>query len=1377
MLRKLAVSLALAGILSTSNAYALGLGEIKINSALNEPLDAEIELLDARKLNPLQIQPRMADIDEYALAGIDKQRYLSDVNFKVFVGPDGKGRIRLTSPGPIKEPFLNFLVELNWPNGRLVREYTLLLDPPVYNPVRQRLAAQPVIPAQPRATVPVTPVKPVAPVQNIRTEMDRKTQVFVDVHDSLWSIADKYRPDDSVTKSQMALALLKKNPDAFVGGNINRMKAGVVLDLPTLAEINALTPQQASAEVQRQNRAWKNRNKPVSTSEQPAKPLVATVKAKPTVEKPPQADKPAVVEADKPLIVAQKPEGDVAPEQVGVDQEALQELEDARVALEQELEETNTELADQRAQYEMLNDRLAMMQEQLSTVQNSQVSKDRTIEALEQRISEQQAQLAEREKGFIAKLMEDPILLASIGGGLVALLAAVLVILFLRRRKAKKAAEEDSDENIGELAAAATAGAAAAVAADAVAAEEETSVAEGADATGDISEVSVDDDMEDLTDLDLDLDMDLDLDAAVSDEVVEETDEDLNALLEDDEFDLGLDETEIEGDVADTATTDVIEEDVNDAELEQLLAEDLGDDLVGSSLDLESDFDGAELEFAPEAGAAASSDADDLDAILSGNDDLEFTPPSAGGDDSLLADLGLDDIGLDDLDAQSADDDALDFNVGGSADQADTTDDVDADDIDALLAQASGDLDAASEVDEDLDVDDIDALLAQASGDLEAVANDVVEAGSDLDESVLDADLEALLAETEQVADETEQQSEEGIDDLLESFSIESGSAVAQEEASGTLAQEDAAQGEDDLDLELDADLTAGSIDDLLAEVAAGEFADEGAANETAADSIDDILAEIDTAEGVSEAGADALVQDLSDLALDEDLPAEAADGDLDALLSQAQEEVAQAPEESALAPEDDIETLLAEVAGEEPVLDLSGDEEEITESAAEPEESADHILASLELDDDDLLADLNLAEEDAAGERSEVGEDELDALLEAGTLAEHATEHLEALTEEQDETAFDAEVEALLNEVSEKSAPEAVPAAEIEGPEPESAAEPEIELDPAFDVEDALEEITQQPEAESDALDDVLAELGLDAKPEIDAVGLEDIDLDALDLDAPATEEVQDTADIEASEEQVPVTADEADLADAVAELEAPLEVENLDDVDLDLGDMDLADLLDEVATADTETVDSDLELDFAVPVSVEPEVELPAEESAPAVQDPAEVESALEGLEDLDDLDLAEMMAGLEDGSSEALDLPDVGTDLDADLAALDRSLDELGGKAVPANPVEEELTANIAHDLDAELDSELQSLLDGSDSDIELEETGADEEDLTEVDGWSLLESADEVETKLDLARAYMDMEDGEGAREILAEIVRDGSDKQKQEASALLESIKQ
>lgn len=1274
MLRKLAVSLALAGILSTSNAYALGLGAIKINSALNEPLDAEIQLLEARKLNPLQIQPRMADIDEYVLAGVDKQRFLSDVSFKVFVGPDGNGRIRLTSPNPIKEPFLNFLVELNWPNGRLVREYTLLLDPPVYNPVRQRLAAQPSIPPRVQPAL-AEPVRQVAPVQNIRTEVDRQRQVFVDVHDSLWGIADKHRPGESVTKSQMALALLKKNPDAFVDQNINHMKAGVVLNLPTLGEVNALTPQQAAAEVQRQNRQWKNRNqKPV----QRAKPLVATVKPKKPVApvKPVAEVKPVI--ADKPLIVAAQPIATQA-EAAGSDSEAIKALEDVRTALEQELDATNGELTELRADNELLKDQLSKIQTQLTAIQSTLDGKDRTIAELEAIIEEQRDRLNVKEQGFFDKLMGDPVLLASIGGGLIAILIAVLLLVFLRRRKAKKA----DDESDTDLAAAAAMGAAAVVAADAVAGDSDAEVVEPADAEADIADISVDDNMDDLSDLDLDMDLDLDLDLDVDsgESGAGDADDELDALLEDDEFDLGLDESDAAGDIVESVTTNVVEDDVDDAELEKLLAEDLGEDLAGSSLDLDADLDDADLEFSAGGGAVAG-ESDALDDILGADDDtaLEFTPPSMDADDGDEVEFDLEGMGLDDLGSDLSGTDDLDFDVG---------DDLDADD---LLSVASD-----SGIEKDVAADDIDALLAQASQDIEssaelAVDEPVVEASldDDLDTSALDADLEALLAETEQVADETEVQSEEkdedlDIDDLLASVNADSEleettvSEALESEPFDVLmsSSEDTSSQEEDLDID--------DIDALLSEVSLGndlpESKPEVAQAEAVIEDIDDILADVQG----EDSDVDVLMQDLSDLALDE--PEEvAAVGDLTA-------------DEDELSVDDDLDALLAEVAGIEPetetALDLELDEE----------------LADLELDADAFVAELDV---DAAPvvealDTTEDLTDDLDALLEQAAVSVPEVTEEPSEPQVQSDADFDAEIESLLNEVVEKTEPQ---------------SEPEIDLEDelaGFDLDEMLDLAPDQ---------DLMA----------DAI------VEPLDVEELASE----------SESTAP------EMSAQIDELDTPLDVENLDDLDLDLGDMDLSDLLEEVAAeeAAVEAVAAAKEEPLPVAESLEESADLKADED----------DASLDELAELDDLDLAEMMADL--GVSEGVDL----SDIDADLAALDSSLDTLESKAVPANPVEEELTANIVHDLDAELDSELQSLLDGSDGDIELEEIGADEEELADIDGWSLLDGADEVETKLDLARAYMDMEDADGARDILREIVQEGSETQQQEASVLLENIK-
>lgn len=1315
MLRKLALSLALAGALSSSNSYALGLGDIKINSALNEPLNAEIQLLEARKLNPLQIQPRMADIDEYVLAGIDKQRFLSDVTFKVILGPDGNGRIRLTSRDPVKEPFLNFLVEVNWPNGRLVREYTLLLDPPAFDPSAQRRTVQPARTVQrpPAVVAQPAPQEPkpvaVAPVKNIRTEMTPR-QVFVDVHDSLWSISDKYRPNETVTKSQMALALLKKNPGAFVGNNINRMKAGVVLDLPTLDEINALTAKEAAAEVLRQNDAWKNRGRKAAPKA-PAKPLVATVKRK-------EPEKAADA-APKPLVRKEVPVVQPEPEAPPADDAALKELEDARLALEQQLNSTQDEVGELQGENELLSDRLEMMQGQLASIQTTIDSKDQNIAALEARLAEQQARIDESEKGFFTKLMENPLYLAGIGGGLVLLLIGALVALFLKRRKAKKQ-EEESDDASG-AAAAAAAGVAAVAAADAIAEDETDEVTEpeaeetgvDADSVGEAPAEEAADDLQDLSDLDLDMDLDLDLDDSdMLADTVEPVADGGDTLLDDDEFDLGLDD-DAASDTADGA---------EDEDLENLLVNDLGEDLSDSALELDSELDDGDLEFNTSSPVETSDELDDilssdseLESDLSvddlgidfddiesiGSADAEEKTDDSGDLEFDIDDIGLDDLGLDDEPAAEAGSE----EVSAAELEVESPDDiVDADDIEALLAQAAAEtegeedlldlaadlpeVDATADVaaEEELtDIDDIDALLAQASAevdgeedllDLSDIAETPEEPAVAEPEESLDAivdvdDIDALLAEVNEpvVADEpAEAEAPELTDDDLTSSLLDDADLDSLLADTAQLADEKEKQEEAELDLTEEPEM---DLDDLLASVGI----DEAELEEVTEPESDQPEAAVESDFVSDDIELDEL--DLSGLETAED---EEPLGDADALLADLESLVNEDEQEDGLATseESDVTDLLSELE-----LDLTADEGDAPEAKAETAEDA---LADLESElglDTDLELDLDALSAELEGDAAEPAGDTVapeveltdelaldDDLLSELSLEDDAEEVLSAPAEQSD---FDAEVESLLNEVVEKS-----------------------DLQPAVDAADDL-----------------------------------------------AVEE-------DASESGV------ADL-----EPEQPLEIEDLDEIDLDLGDMDLDQLLEEAASEDV------------AEAPAAPEVAT-GEDSTEEVSDTAELDEISAQLGDLEELDISDVIEGLDDvGSSDLADL-----DLDFELEESDLTGgDSAAGEVAdgPVNEVEEELTANIVHDLDAELDSELQSLLNGTDGDIELEETDADEEDLEEIDGWALLEGADELETKLDLARAYIDMEDADGAREILQEIINEGSDQQKQEAGDLLESL--
>src|ERR1700731_3757949 len=117
-----------------SSAWALGLGEIHLKSALNEPMNAEIDLIAATPDELAALRATLAGRDAFTRYGIDRPPFLSTLTFKVGKGKDGRDALLVHSTDAIPEPFVTFLVEVNWARGRLMREYTVLLDPPVYTP-------------------------------------------------------------------------------------------------------------------------------------------------------------------------------------------------------------------------------------------------------------------------------------------------------------------------------------------------------------------------------------------------------------------------------------------------------------------------------------------------------------------------------------------------------------------------------------------------------------------------------------------------------------------------------------------------------------------------------------------------------------------------------------------------------------------------------------------------------------------------------------------------------------------------------------------------------------------------------------------------------------------------------------------------------------------------------------------------------------------------------------------------------------------------------------------------------------------------------------------------------------------------------------------
>ncbi|MDP3844861.1 MAG: FimV/HubP family polar landmark protein [Pseudomonas sp.] len=269
--RKLVLAIAAASALSSGMAQALGLGEVSLKSSLDQPLVAEIELLEVRDLATGELIPSLASPEDFTRAGVDRQFLLNDLKFTPVIKANGKSFIRVTSSKPIREPYLNFLVEVLWPSGRLLREYTVLLDPPLYSPQTTAAAAprMPVAAPMPRPVTPaVRPVTaaapapvaaasrpaaaPVAATSNKLSGKDYKTTSS----DTLWEIARRL-PGGSANAHQTMLAIQDLNPDAFIGGNINRLKSGQVLRLPDQQQINSRSPSEAIAQVNEQTAAWR----------------------------------------------------------------------------------------------------------------------------------------------------------------------------------------------------------------------------------------------------------------------------------------------------------------------------------------------------------------------------------------------------------------------------------------------------------------------------------------------------------------------------------------------------------------------------------------------------------------------------------------------------------------------------------------------------------------------------------------------------------------------------------------------------------------------------------------------------------------------------------------------------------------------------------------------------------------------------------------------------------------------------------------------------------------------------------------------------------------------------------------------------------------
>lgn len=281
MLRKLAIAIAASGaMISATNVLALGMGDIELESALNQPLDARIKLLKASELENWEMKPNLASSEEFEKSGVEHVFFLNNLQFEIERSGE-EVYIHVTSNQPVVEPFLNFLVQVDWPNGRLLREYTLLLDPPVFteDPV------EPVVPTQSEefeddvapesmalpGTAPTSSkesamempvekmVEPKTLPAPVVPEKEQEATYKVRANDTLWEVAIRTRADRSITPQQAMLAIQDLNPNAFINGNINRLKKNQVLRVPSEEQMLSRSFEQAVSEVALQNQAMAKR--------------------------------------------------------------------------------------------------------------------------------------------------------------------------------------------------------------------------------------------------------------------------------------------------------------------------------------------------------------------------------------------------------------------------------------------------------------------------------------------------------------------------------------------------------------------------------------------------------------------------------------------------------------------------------------------------------------------------------------------------------------------------------------------------------------------------------------------------------------------------------------------------------------------------------------------------------------------------------------------------------------------------------------------------------------------------------------------------------------------------------------------------------------
>lgn len=511
---KLALALSACMMAGPSLVHALGMGEIEVGTSLNEPLGAKIKLFSATSEELSSLTVRMASQQAFNRMGIERLPVLRDLEFELVSSGAGAPYIEVKSTKAIKEPFLDFILSVNWSSGQMMREYTLLLDPPVFEKDQQvgRISAATTEPAA------VVRDKPAAVTPQPRVTAPAGSYGPTSRTDTLWAVAQDLRPDRSVSVPQMMIGLLKENPEAFENNNINSLKAGYILRSPEMDVITELNKQQAANEVNRQYQQWlAAKGKATATTGRQqrvaAAPAAGTESSAPIPTTAPAVPEKSGADARLQLLTPDeeaKIRAGVGSGTSGESIEALQQqlavaLESAEVSrqensdLRMRLEDLEKQLQSVQKLLTLKDDTLGALQADAQQAQPEEVAPPAEVEETPAEVEKAEPKVAEKpakpavqpepvETSLLDEVLSNQTYLYAVGGGFVILLLVVAMIM--RRRRADddddftvvapvvnaKPAEKSQSGDENAVATTATAAATAAVAADAEAADVEEEV-------------------------------------------------------------------------------------------------------------------------------------------------------------------------------------------------------------------------------------------------------------------------------------------------------------------------------------------------------------------------------------------------------------------------------------------------------------------------------------------------------------------------------------------------------------------------------------------------------------------------------------------------------------------------------------------------------------------------------------------------------------------------------------------------------------------------------------------------------------------------------------------------------------------------------------